>query len=448
MSERILVVGGGGREHALARQLLASPRHVELWVAPGNGGTARMGPRVHNVAVAADDVAGLLALCRSKDVQLCIVGPEAPLVAGLADALSAAGVPCFGPCAAAARLEGSKAFAKALMTRVGIPTARSATFTDPEAARAYVACAPWQVVVKASGLAAGKGVMVCADRDDALAAIDAIMVRREFGDAGDEVVIEERLMGQEVSVLAFCDGRHIALMPPAQDHKPAYDGDLGPNTGGMGAYAPAPILDEATLAEVGRTVLQAAVDGLADDGVPFVGVLYAGIMLTTDGPRVLEFNVRLGDPETQVLLPLLATDLLQIVQACVQGRLADVQLRWHEGAAATVVAASGGYPGPCAKGLAITGVDAADALAEVEVIHAGTRLDKDGTLRTSGGRVLAVTGRGVDLASALRRAYEGIDCIHFEGLHCRLDIGGRVLSAARPRAAKQRDHLGSPPCPA
>ena len=438
MSERILVVGGGGREHALVRQLLTSPHRPQLWVAPGNGGTAGLGPRVRNVAISAEDVVGLLALCQRERIDLCVVGPEAPLVAGLADALAAAGVPCFGPCAAAARLEGSKAFAKALMVRVGIPTARSATFQDPAAARDYVTNTPWQVVVKASGLAAGKGVMVCDDAAQALAAIDAVMVERAFGAAGDEILIEERLRGQEVSVLAFCDGRHIALLPPAQDHKAAYEGDTGPNTGGMGAYAPAPVLDAATLNLIGRTVLQAAVDGLADDGVPFVGVLYAGIMLTEDGPRVLEFNVRLGDPETQALLPLLATDLLEIFEACVRGRLPELEISWHGGAAATVVAAAGGYPGPSTTGLPITGVQRAGDMAGVEVIHAGTRLDDDGALRTNGGRVLAVTGRGADLTDALELAYAGLDHIHFEGLHYRSDIGGRVLGAAHPRSMKYR----------
>ena len=450
MSEgsRILVVGGGGREHCLVRQLLLSPRVAGIWVAPGNGGTARAGAKVHQVALAADDVPGLTSFCQHNGIDLCVVGPEAPLVAGLADSLSAAGVACFGPCAAAARLEGSKAFAKALMARVGIPTARSATFTDPEAARTYIGATPWRVVIKASGLAAGKGVIVCDDRDEALAAIETVMVKRVFGEAGDTVVVEERLIGQEVSVLAFCDGRHVALMPPAQDHKPAFDGDLGPNTGGMGAYAPAPVLDEASLQAVGQQVLQAAVDGLADDSVPYVGVLYAGIMLTADGPRTLEFNVRLGDPETQVLLPLLQTDLLDVLEACVQGRLGELELRWHPGAAATVVAASGGYPGPCVKGKVIAGIEAAEALEGVEVIHAGTRLDDDGTLRTSGGRVLSVTGRGADLNHALRMAYDGLDRVQFEGSHHRNDIGGRVLGASHPRATPPPASQGSTSCPA
>ncbi len=431
----LLVVGGGGREHTLVRRLVASPRVRRVLVAPGNGGTAAMGPQVENVPVKADDIAALVTLASAEQVDLVVVGPEAPLVAGLADAMNVAGVRCFGPSAAAARLEGSKAFSKAFMNRVGIPAARSTTFTDADEAAEWVQQVPWPVVVKASGLAAGKGVVVCDDDEQALTAIDAIMVQRIFGAAGDELLIEERLTGQEVSVLAFCDGEHIAVLPPAQDHKPVFAGDRGPNTGGMGAYAPTPVLDDAGLAAVAQDVMQATLDGMNDDGTPYVGVLYAGLMLTADGPRVLEYNVRFGDPETQVLLPLLRTDLVEVMIACVEGRLNAVDMQWHDGAAATVVAASAGYPGPCEKGLSIDGLARADALEGVEVVHAGTRLDEAGVLRTSGGRVLSVTGRGADLVQALERAYAGMDVIRFDGMHHREDIGGRVLGARHPRAA-------------
>lgn len=434
--QSILVIGRGGREHALAWKLAQSPRVGRVWVAPGNGGTALAGGKVANVALPETDFAGLIAFARQNGVTLTVVGPEAPLAEGIVDAFQAAGLRCFGPSRAAAQIEASKAFAKDFMARHGIPTARYATFTDFDAALNHLRRVDYPVVIKASGLAAGKGVIVPSTPVEAEAALRQIMVDREFGAAGDQVVIEERLEGQEASVLAFCDGRTVAVMPAAQDHKRVFDGDRGPNTGGMGAYAPAPLVTPALLEEARRTVLQPAVDGLAAEGAPYVGVLYAGLMLTTNrspftGYRspfaVLEFNCRFGDPETQAILPLLASDLVDVVEACLDGRLGQAAVRWRTGAAATVVAASEGYPGAYPKGREITGVAEAEALPGVAVFHAGTRLTEDGRLLTDGGRVLAVTGVGDDLATALARAYAGIERIRFQGMHYRRDIGARAI---------------------
>jgi phosphoribosylamine--glycine ligase len=426
MALTALVVGSGGREHALAWKLAQSPRVARLWVIPGNGGTPPApDPTLHPPATTATP--DLLDFARRAAVDLTIVGPEAPLVDGLVDAFQAAGLRCFGPTRQAARLEGSKAFAKAFMERHGIPTGRYVVVPDYAKAVEYVRRVDYPVVIKASGLAAGKGVIVPADRAEAEAALRQMMVERVFGAAGDEVVIEERLYGQEASVLAFCDGRTVAVMPPAQDHKAIFDGDRGPNTGGMGAYAPARIVTPALLEETTRLVLQRAVDGLAAEGAPYVGVLYAGLMLTAAGVRVLEFNCRFGDPETQAILPLLETDLVEIVEACLEGALDRVQVRWRPGAAAAVVAAAAGYPGSYQRGLPITGVEAANALPGVIVFHAGTRRAADGRLLTDGGRVLAVTGVGDDLRQAIDRAYAGMARIHFEGMHYRRDIGAKGL---------------------
>ncbi|MGB4873552.1 MAG: phosphoribosylamine--glycine ligase, partial [Candidatus Promineifilaceae bacterium] len=333
-------------------------------------------------------------------------------------AFQAAGLTVFGPTQAAAQLETSKAFAKAFMQEVGIPTAVSATFTNYQQAINYLPDGP--VVVKASGLAAGKGVIVCDNRAEAETALRQIMLDREFGPAGDEVIIEERLSGPEVSLLAFCDGQTAVPLPPARDHKRAYDGDLGPNTGGMGVYAPPPDVDAALVDHIMRTVIQPAVDGMARRGAPYVGVLYAGIMLTAVGPKVLEFNCRFGDPETQALLPLLDGDLAEILLACAAGRLTPEMVRVHSGACATVVMAAPGYPGTYPKGLPITGLEAVPE--EVVVFHAGTH-HADGQIVTSGGRVLCVSARGADLATAVSRAYAGVAAIHFDGAHYRTDIG-------------------------
>ncbi len=418
---KVLVIGSGGREHALAWKLAQSKRVSQLFVAPGNGGTP------NRVNIEGTDFAALREFVAANGIDLTVVGPEVPLAAGIVDDFAAHGLKIWGPSQAAARLEGSKAFAKEFMRRRGIPTGGFATFTDFDAARDYLLAQTEPVVIKASGLAAGKGVILPDTAAQAEAALRSIMLNREFGAAGDEVLIEERLTGPEVSVFAFCDGRTAQLMPTAQDHKRAFDRDEGPNTGGMGAYAPAPICPPDLLAEIDETVIQPTLAGLAAEGSPYVGVLYAGMMLTPAGPRVLEFNCRFGDPETQVLLPLLNSDLLDIIERSVEGRLAGLEIEWADAAAATVVLASGGYPGSYAKGKTITGLNEAAALDGVTVFHAGTTLADDGRLLTAGGRVLNVTGVGPSLQMALSRAYTAIERIHFEQMHFRTDIGWRAL---------------------
>lgn len=432
----LLVIGSGGREHALAWALARSPRVRQVYVAPGNAGTAwpagaaagAAGPRApaENVPIPVDDLAGLARFARERAIDLTLVGPEAPLAAGIVDEFEAAGLPVFGPSRAAARLEASKAFAKAFMEACGLPTAAYGTFNDYQAARRFLGEFDHPVVVKADGLAAGKGVLVCDDREQAETALRRMLQAREFGAAGQTVVVEERLSGREVSVLAFSDGRSLALMPPTRDHKRALDGDRGLNTGGMGAFAPAPDVDGALLEEIQDTILAPAVAGMAERGSPYVGVLYAGLMLTEQGPRLLEFNCRFGDPETQVILPLLETDLLEILLACTHGGLDRQAVRWRPGACATVVMASPGYPGPYPRTLPIRGLEAAGALDDVVVFHAGTAR-RNGELVTAGGRVLNVTGQGEDLASALNAAYAGVERIHFEGAHYRRDIGGETV---------------------
>jgi len=421
---KVLIVGSGGREHALAWKIAQSPRLTELYIAPGNAGTATTVPPVINLPIRAEDSHSLVAFARERNLELVIIGPEAPLAAGLADDLRTAGLRVFGPSQAAAQIEASKAFAKSFMARHGIPTALHQTFTDFHDAVRYLLGAEHEVVIKASGLAAGKGVIVPDCADEAEAALRRIMLDREFGAAGDEVVIEERLTGEELSVLAFSDGATARAMPAAQDHKRALDGDRGPNTGGMGAYAPAPIATPAMMDEVTRTILQPAVDGLRAEGRPFVGVLYAGLMVTADGPRVIEFNCRFGDPETQVILPLLETDLLGVVEACVEGNLATQEIKWKRGAAACVVLASEGYPAEYPMGRVITGL--ATAHDHAIVFHAGTAL-KDGQVVTAGGRVLGVTGWAEALPAALQHAYRAVETIHFDGMHYRQDIGWRAL---------------------
>ena len=417
---RILVVGSGGREHTIAWKLTESAHVSGVYIASGNGGTARL-DKATNVAIGVDDLAGLRDFAREQSIDLTVVGPEAPLVAGLVDVFANAGLTVFGPCQAAAQLEGSKAFAKAFMVQHGIPTGWAETFTDLTEALDFLKSLDELPVIKASGLAAGKGVILPESMAEGEAALRAIMQDRRFGDAGNTVLIEERLVGPELSVLAFCDGKNLHIMPPAQDHKRLLDGDHGPNTGGMGAFTPSPLATPELLAEVERTVLRPTLDGMAAAGTPYVGVLYAGLMLTADGAKVLEFNCRFGDPETQVVLPSLESDLAEIFMVCAQGRLAEIAPRWSDQAAATVVLASGGYPESYPKGLAITGVDAAIA-AGCTVFHAGTKLHND-QLVTDGGRVLAVTARGDSLARALDLAYAGVAKIHFDGAYYRHDIG-------------------------
>jgi len=431
----VLVVGSGGREHALAWALSKSAHVSEVVVAPGNGGThwasspAEGRVSCRSVQVSSNDLDGIVALAKELACSVTVVGPEAPLAAGLADRFADAGLACFGPTRAAAEIEASKAFAKQFMARHDIPTGRARVFNDDASARDWVLDLGRPMVVKASGLAAGKGVIVAETIDDTLQAIDEICGGR-FGKAGESVLVEERLVGEEVSVLAFCDGKNLAVMPPAQDHKRLGEGDVGPNTGGMGAYAPAPALTD--INHIVESVLKPTLAGMAAEGRPFIGVLYAGLMLTKDGPKVLEFNCRFGDPETQVLLPLLKTDLLEVMTACVHGRLDEVSVDWHPGAALTVVAASPGYPLTSTKGLPISGLGADDAVTHV--FHAGTRDNAD-RVETAGGRVLAVTGLGDDLRSARNQAYGRLESIHFDGMQVRRDIGHRALSSLTYAAA-------------
>jgi phosphoribosylamine--glycine ligase len=425
-SIRLLIVGAGGREHALAWKAAQSPRLERLFVAPGNAGTAlpRLGLKVSNVPIAAEDAEHLAAFALREKINLAIIGPEAPLAAGLADRLRDTGLRVFGPSRAAAQIEASKAFAKGFMDRHHLPTARYAVFANFEAARQHLRALDYPVVVKASGLAAGKGVLVPDGADEAEGALRQILLDHAFGGAGDQVVIEERLAGPEVSLLAFTDGFTVRPMPPAQDHKRLRDCDLGPNTGGMGAYAPAPLCPPAMVQDLTHTILQSAVDGLRSEGRPFVGVLYAGLMLTPEGPRVLEFNCRLGDPETEVILPLLESDLLDVAEACVEGRLADIDVKWKTGVAAAVVLASEGYPGAYPSGREIFGLDAPPA--DAVIFHAGTRL-ADGRPVTAGGRVLCVTGWGPTLDAALQSAYAAAEGVTFDGRQFRRDIGRRAL---------------------
>ncbi|WP_300159614.1 phosphoribosylamine--glycine ligase [Solidesulfovibrio sp.] len=420
---RILVVGSGGREHALARTLVKSPDVSAVLAAPGNGGTAEVG---ENVPVSDADVPGLVALAKDRGVDLVVAGPEAPLVAGIRDAMETAGIPCFGPDAYAAGLEGSKAFAKEVMAAAGVPTAAYAAFTEAKAARAYVEKVGAPVVVKADGLAAGKGVTVAATREEAFAAIDEALVKGAFGQAGAKVVVEEARIGEEASFLASCDAEKAVPMTACQDHKAVFDGDKGPNTGGMGAYCPAPILPpdryDATMALVIDPILRE----MARRGHPFTGILYAGLMMTAAGPKVLEYNVRFGDPECQPLLSRLESDLPAVLLACRGGTLSPGLVRWSPQSALCVVMAAPGYPGGYPKGMEITGIAAAEADPAVAVYQAGTRRD-GGRVVTSGGRVLGVTALGESLAAAKATAYAACGKIHFDGAFYRRDIGDKGL---------------------
>jgi phosphoribosylamine--glycine ligase len=421
---KTLVIGGGGREHALCWALRASPLVTRLWCAPGNAGIAE---EAECVPLAAHDLDGIVAFSRREEVDLVVIGPELPLVLGLVDRLRAAGIRAFGPTAAAARLEGSKAFAKAFCARHGIPTAASRTFAAHEsaAAREYVQAQGAPIVVKADGLAAGKGVVVAATVEEALEAVDAV-TGGAFGPAGDLLVIEECLAGEEASLFAISDGTTALEIGTAQDHKRAFDGDQGPNTGGMGAYSPAPILDPPMVARVMTEIVRPTLEGMAAEGHPFTGFLYAGLMLTAEGPKLLEYNVRFGDPECQAVLPRLMTDLGQLIEGALDGVLAHMSLRWYPEHALTVVLASRGYPGPYAKGSEIRGLDALAGEEGVLVFHAGTRRD-GARLLADGGRVLAVTGLGPSLAAARERAYAAIDRIDWPEGFCRHDIGWRAL---------------------
>uniref|UniRef100_A0A8D0AXG0 Trifunctional purine biosynthetic protein adenosine-3 n=1 Tax=Sander lucioperca TaxID=283035 RepID=A0A8D0AXG0_SANLU len=427
MAEKVLVVGSGGREHALAWKLAQSPQIQQVLVAPGNAGTANCG-KISNSEVSVSNHAILAQFCKDHHVGLVVVGPEVPLAAGIVDDLTAAGVPCFGPSAKAAQLEASKSFSKAFMERHGIPTARYGSFTDPQEACKYIRTADFPaLVVKASGLAAGKGVIVAPDQDQACQAVMDIMQDRAFGIAGETVVVEELLEGEEVSCLCFTDGSSVSPMPPAQDHKRLQDGDLGPNTGGMGAYCPTPQVSQQLLQQIREMVLQKTVDGMKEEGTPYVGVLYAGLMLTKQGPKVLEFNCRFGDPECQVLLPLLKSDLYEVILNTVNGKLVSNAPVWHQDSSAvTVVMASAGYPGSYKKGVEITGLSQVQD-SGLQVFHAGTAL-KEGGVVSSGGRVLTVTAVGPSLETALQAANQGVAAIGFPGAVYRRDIGHRAIA--------------------
>ncbi|XP_019384421.1 PREDICTED: trifunctional purine biosynthetic protein adenosine-3 isoform X3 [Crocodylus porosus] len=430
MADQVLVIGSGGREHALAWKLTQSPHIKQVLVTPGNAGTAGDG-KISNSVISIDDHVALAQFCRDHEIRLVVIGPEVPLAAGIVDDLTAAGVRCFGPTAKAAQLESSKSFSKAFLDRHGIPTARWKAFTSPKEACSFITNADFPaLVVKASGLAAGKGVIVASNKEEACKAVHEIMQDKTFGAAGETVVVEELLDGEEVSCLCFTDGITVAPMPPAQDHKRLMDGDEGPNTGGMGAYSPAPQISKDLFLKIRDTILQRTVDGMKKEGVPYTGVLYAGLMLTRDGPKVLEFNCRFGDPECQVILPLLKSDLYEIMQATINTRLSSSMPVWFEDSAAvTVVMASEGYPGTYAKGLEITGLAKAKELG-LEVFHAGTAI-KDGKVVTNGGRVLTVTAIKEDLMSALEEANKGVATIQFKGAIYRKDIGYRAIAFLR-----------------
>ena len=426
---KVLVVGSGGREHALAWKISKSPRLTRLWVAPGNAGTAL---EAENVPIAADDIAGLVAFAKKEKVDLVAVGPEVPLTLGLVDALAKEKIRAFGPSKAAAQLEGSKVFCKLLLRQADVPTAEYQAFRDADSAMRYIKArypnerdkAP--VVIKADGLASGKGVIVCSRRDDALEAIDRIARKNEFGRAGSQLIIEERLEGPEVSVLAITDGKTILTLPPAQDHKAAHDGDKGPNTGGMGAYSPTPVITPEMIETIEDQILVPSIHTMKRNRKPFRGVLYAGLMLTQTGPKVLEYNVRFGDPECQPLLMRLQSDLLDILEATVDGRLNEIDPPvWDPRPAICVVMASQGYPGEFEKGRVITGLEAANAIADVKVFHGGTKL-QDGQVVTDGGRVLGVTALGNSLAAAKLQAYTAVQAIRWPGAWCRKDISDKA----------------------
>lgn len=421
----ILVIGGGGREHALVSKLKESAQVKKIYCAPGNPGIAEL---AECVAVDVNDNATLVDFAVTHKIDLTVVGPEIYLVNGVVDAFKAKGLKIFGPSQSAARIEGSKAFSKYLMEKYKIPTAGFAVFVDAEAAKKYIRQQGAPVVVKADGLAAGKGVVVAMTLEEALAAVDMIMCDNVFGLAGSQVVIEEFLVGEEASILAFTDGKTIIPMVAAQDHKRVYDQDQGPNTGGMGAYAPAPVVTSALSEQVMREILQPTVDAMASEGSLYCGCLYAGLIMTIDGPKVIEFNARFGDPETQVVLPLLDSDLVTIMEACIDGTLADTAIKWKDSAAVCVVMAAGGYPGKYENGHVIRGIQEAQK-QDAHVFHAGTAT-RDGHVVTNGGRVLGITAVAPNIEQAVGKAYQAIDHIKFADMHYRKDIAHRAIKKA------------------
>jgi len=420
---KILLIGGGGREHALAWKISQSKRCEKLYAAPGNPGIARHG---ECVPIEASDTAGIVAFAKAQGVDLVVVGPEEPLANGLADAVRKAGILCFGPGADGARIEADKAYAKNLMRSVSVPTAEARIFTDLRMAKDYVLSREHGVAVKASGLAAGKGVVICPEPYQAVKPLEDMMERKVFGAAGATVVIEELLTGQEATVLAFCDGKSIYPMEPIQDHKPVGDGDSGPNTGGMGAYSPVPILDSRMMERIEREILVPIVDAMRRDFGRYEGILYTGLMFTPAGPKVIEFNCRFGDPECQPLMMRLKSDLVELMVATAEHRLDTVAMEWDPRPAVCVVMSSGGYPGSYAKGHPISGIECAEKLPDVKVFHAGTA-ERDGTLVTASGRVLGVTAVGDTIAAARKRAYEAVAKISWKDCHYRRDIAAKAI---------------------
>lgn len=420
---RVLVVGSGGREHALVWKLSQSPEITQIYCAPGNGG---IGQLAELVAIPATDIESLADFAQSKNIDLTVVGPEAVLVEGLVDVFQQKGLKVFGPNKAAAELEGSKAFSKKLMQQYGIPTAKYAVFDDVESAHEYVKQMGVPVVIKADGLCAGKGTILAHTLSEAYGAIDLMMVDRIFGPAGERILIEELIEGEEASIIVVTDGKSIVPMLASQDHKRLQDGDKGPNTGGMGAYAPAPVVTEDLWQEALENIVKPTIDAMASEGIPFKGVLYTGLMLTEEGPKVLEYNVRFGDPEIQAILPLLKSDLLSLLDDTVEGRLDPNSVKWHDRSCACVVLAAKGYPIDPEKGAVIEGLEELPVDSPVQVFHAGTRRDQDRFV-TAGGRVLNVVGIGDNLDQALKSAYSGVESIRFDGMQYRKDIGIRAL---------------------
>jgi len=430
---KVLVVGGGGREHALVWKLAQSPQVSRIYVAPGNAGTLH---HAENIPIAASDVEGLAAFAAENGIDLTVVGPEVPLIAGIVDVFERQGLRIFGPAREPAMIEGSKAYSKDLMARYGIPTADYQVFSEPEPARTYASEqleAHGTVVIKADGEAAGKGVYICRTQADVDDAVNKVMIEKVFGASGNRLVVEEFLEGQEASLMAFTDGTTIVPMIPVQDHKQALDGDEGPNTGGMGCYAPVGFVTPALYAQAVDQILRPAVDAIRDTGIPYKGVLYAGIMITNSGQlKTLEFNCRFGDPETQTILPLLETDLMDILLGVTDAHLEEVSVSWKASNSVCVALTSGGYPGPYVRGIQIDGLEQVSHLSDVVVFHAGTKSGDDGTVLTDGGRVLSVTGIGTDFSQARARAYAAVKNINFEHMHFRTDIG------LRPGANKEQ----------
>ena len=419
----VLVIGSGGREHALVWKLAQSPKVTKIYCAPGNPGTAQV---AENVNIAAEDIFGLKDFALNNKIDLTIVGPEAPLILGIIDEFESHGLKIFGPSKQAALIEGSKVFAKRLMKKYGIPTADFLTFTDEAEAKKFIKKAGAPVVIKADGLAAGKGVIVCQTEAEAMRAVERILIEKEFGDAGNEIIIEECLVGEEASIFCFTDGKTIIPLASAQDHKRVNDNDEGQNTGGMGAYSPAPIITDNLMLQIDREILKPTISGMEAEGCPYKGILYVGIMVTKDGPKVLEYNARFGDPETQCILPRLRTDLLEIIEKTIHCSLSTVHLEWDSRPAVCVVIVSGGYPGHYKKGYEIEGLDKARDLDDVIVFHAGTS-EKDGKILTNGGRVLGVVGLGETIRHAIDRSYMAVKLINFKDMHYRRDIGRRAL---------------------